>query len=246
LNIKHFISALAIAAAGLATTLGSAGATTDPKDLSPANRALFTSDHMASIHQPTVLVYDFERKGTLEPAFTDTIEANVTGIEPDGGKDMSFHFMNGKNHIEFRDFSDFVGNPIFMLFLERDVRELQRLTRGSAVYFRGRIRDALAGSAMMEPTTFEFHGKTLKGTEIRIEPFVKDPLNERYPRFAKKTYVFILSDEIPGGFYKVGTLTPNPSADQPLLDESVTFREARPPEAKRADTGREKVAQTPK
>jgi hypothetical protein len=124
-----------------------------------------------------------------------------------------------------------------MLFLERDVQEMERLTQGKALYFRNRIRNALAGSASLKPTSFDFNGKTVKGTEIRIEPFADDPLNERYPRFAKRAYVFVLSDEIPGGIYKINSLTPGPSGSQPLMDESVTFRETHAPEATRADAG---------
>ena len=243
MNRKYIIPALVIAAGGLLAAISPANATTDPKVLSPANQALFTSDHMASIKEPGVLVYDFERKGSLGDAFKDTIEAKITKVWPDGGKDVTFHFLSGAHHIEFRNFEDYVGNPIFMLFLERDVRELHRLTKGGAVYFRNRIRNALAGSATVKPTSFGFGGKTVKGTEIRIEPFANDPLNDRYPRFAKRSYVFLLSDEVPGGFYKVDSFTPDPSSDTPLLDESMTLRELQPAHQKRADEGRDKVAE---
>lgn len=244
MNIKHFVSALAIAACGSIAAMGAANATSDANELSPANRALFTTHHLASIKEPAVLIYDFAKKGSLESGFTDTVEAEVTNVEADGHKDMSFRFLTGEHHLEFRDFVNQVGNPIFMLFLERDVREMQRLTRGNALYYRVRIRNALAGSASVKPTTFDFNGKTLTGTEIRVQPFANDPLNEKYPRFAKKSYVFILSNEIPGGFYKMDASTPDPSGDQPLVDESVTFREMRAPETAHAgaDTPRQAVA----
>ncbi len=231
---NRIVSAAAIVAVGLLAALASAHATTDPKDLSPANRALFTTAHLASIKQPTVLMYDFEKKGSLEAPFTDTIEADITNVDGDGRKDLSFHFLNGEHHMEFRDFQAYVGNPIFMLFLERDVREMERLTRGHSLYYRTLIRNALAGSATVTPTTFTFGGKTCKGTEISIQPYVNDPENERYPRFAKKTYSFILSDEIPGGFYKIDSMTPDPSGTQPLIDETITFNGMRPPETKHA------------
>ena len=235
--MRHVVSALVIGAGALFAALGDAGATSDPNELSPASRALFTVDHLASVKEPAVLVYEFEKKGSLEEGFTDTVEAGVTKVWPDGGKDLSFHFLNGAHHVDFRNFENHVGNPIFMLFLERDVREMERLTHGKALYFRNRIRNALAGSASLRPTTFDFNGKTVKGIEIRVEPFADDPLNERYPRFAKRAYVFVLSDEIPGGIYKVNSVTPDPSGTQPLTDESVTFREMRAPAVKKADAG---------
>lgn len=236
MTIRNQMFATALAAGAVLATAGGASATTDANDLSPANRALFTTDHMASINQPTALIYDFEKKGTLEPGFTDTVEIDITKVSAHGRKDLAFHFLSGPNHIEFPDREDFVGNPIFMFFLERDVRELQRLTRGNALYYRFLIRDALVKGATMTPTTFTSGGQTHKGTEIRIKPFAEDPGNERYPRFAKKEYLFILSDEIPGGFYKVGAVTPDPSKDEPVTDDSVTFHEMRSPAAKRAQT----------
>jgi len=223
-TVRLLSAALLTAAALIA--LGPAGnATTDPNVLSKANQALFAADHLASIHEPSVLVYDFEKKGSLEPGFSDTVEETITKIWPNGHKDLSFHFLTGTNHVEFQDFPDFVSNPVFMLFLERDVRELQRQTHGNALYFRTLIRQALAGSATLAPTTFDFNGAKHKGTEIRVQPYINDPSNERYPEFAKKTYIFILSDEIPGSVYKVNAITPGPTDDQPITDESVTFRE---------------------
>jgi hypothetical protein len=243
LNTKHMIVALALGAGGLAAATGGALATSNPNDLSPANQALYTTDHMASIKKPAVLVYDFEKSGSLETGFTDTVEAEVTGVEADGGKDITFHFLNGEHHVDFRDFEDFTGNPVFMLFLERDVMEMAHLTRGHALYYRNRIRNALAGSAEMKDTSFEFGGKTVKGTEISVMPYADDPLNERYPRFAKKKYVFVLSKDVPGGFFKIDSVTPDPSGTQPLVAETLTFHDVHAPETKHAAAAkRETVA----
>lgn len=245
MNINHILSAAAIAGTGFLATLAGAQATSDPSELSPANRALYTNHHLDSIKSPTVLVYGFRKTGSLERGFEDKVEAEITGIEDDGGKDLSFHFLSGEHHIEFRDFVDYAGNPVFMLFLERDVREMQRINHGNALYYRNRIRNALAGSATVAPTTFTMDGKTLKGTEIRIQPYADDPDIDRYPRFKNKTYSFILSDEVPGGFYKVDAYTPDPLTNGPLMDEAITFHETRAPDGEKhaaAKSDRDSVA----
>ena len=238
MSMKDRILAAAWAAA-LLTAPGMAGATDDPNDLSAANRALFIDRHLDSIKEPAVLVYGFEKKGTLEKdkAFIDTIEEEVTEVNPNGGKDLTFQFLNGSNNIHFRDFPNQTRNPIFILFLERDVREMERLTEGNALYFRNRIKDALAGYAEMKDVTFDFDGRTLKGTAIRIMPYLNDPLNERYPRYAKKAYEFILSKDVPGGVYKITATTPDPLNDEPLTEDSMTFVELRQPEIKKAQSG---------
>ena len=42
------------------------------------------------------------------------------------------------------------GNPVLLYFLERDIREMERLTGGKSGYFRKAIRLALARSASVE------------------------------------------------------------------------------------------------
>lgn len=227
-----------ILAAGAVVALlaapGAALAVSDPSLLSPANQALFTKKHLDSIKEPSVLVYDFEAKGSLLKPFDDTVEAEITAINPDGGKDMTFHFLSGMNNVQFRDFLDQTHNPIAILFLERDVRAMEQATEGNALYFRNRIKDALSGYATVKDVSFELDGKTVNGTDISIQPYANDPMNERYPRFAKKTYEFILSDDVPGGVYKVVATTPDPSGDQPLTYDAITFRELRKADVKKA------------
>jgi hypothetical protein len=197
-------------------------------ELSVANQALYTTNHLKSITEPAILIYDFERKGTLGEALKDSVEEKITEVLPSGRKNMSFQFLSGENRVRFPPQYGFNGNPIFMLFLEHDVRELQQLTGGNALYFRNRIRNALAGSAEVNPTTFTFRGETFNGTEIRIQPFLGVELAHRFPKYAQRTYVFILSDEIPGGFYRVSSITPAKPGEVALNEESLTFREIAP------------------
>ncbi len=196
--------------------------------LSEANQALYTTNHLKSITEPATLIYDFERKGGLGGALKDAVEEKITEVLPSGRKNLSFQFLSGENRIRFPPQYGFNGNPIFMMFLEHDVRELQRLTGGNALYFRNRIRNALAGSAEVNPTSFTFQGETYNGTEIRIQPYLNAGLAHRFPKFARRIYVFILSDEIPGGFFRVRSITPAKPGEVALNEESVTFREIVP------------------
>ena len=59
-------------------------------------------------------------------------------------------------------------------------------------------------------------------------------MNERFPRFAKKTYEFILSDDVPGGIYKVVAISPNPSGEEPFSYDAMTFREMRDLDVRKA------------
>jgi hypothetical protein len=102
---------------------------------------------------------------------------------------------------------------------------MQRLTGGNALYFRTTILNALAGSAEVKAVTFTHDGHTYQGTEVRIEPYLHAELIDRFPRFEHKIYTFVLSKDIPGGFYRVSATTPGPTGEEPLAEESITFHD---------------------
>ncbi len=215
-------AAFAVAALAFGIT-SRATAFDDPSLLSEANQALFTTNHLESITQPVKLMYSFEKSGTLGESFTGRVVVNVTKVLPSGRKNLSFRFLSGKRKVRFPPLKGYKSNPIFMLFLERDAQELRRMTGGNALYFRNRIRYALAGSAEVSPTTFTFNGRTMNGTEIRVQPYLKAGLRKRFLQFIQRTYVFIISNEIPGGFYQISSITPGGSGDGVLNRESLTF-----------------------
>lgn len=222
---RHTMTAGLFALAAGLMLAGPAAATDDPAELSKANQVLYTTHHLESINEPVRLTYDFEKKGSLEDTFKDTVEVTVTKVRDTGRKDLSFRFLSGEHYVEFEPQHNFFGNPVFMLFLERDVREMDRLTGGSALYFRSRIRHALAGKAKVEPVIFTFRGKEYEGTEISVQPYRDAELIDRFPRFEKKTYRFIVSKDIPGGFYKIESMTPMGADEPPLTDDVLTFRD---------------------
>ena len=87
---------------------------------------------------------------------------------------------------------------MILFFLERDVREMHRLTGGSINYYRKRIRMALAEGGRVETVTRDIGPRRIAATEIRIAPYRDDPARSRYEKFAEKTYIFTLSDDVPG------------------------------------------------
>lgn len=234
---RFLFTAALIFAAGVLGITGRAAAIDDPALLSEANQILFTANHLESIVEPVKLVYTFEKSGTLEKGFTGRVVVNVTKVLPSGRKNMSFRFLSGKRKIRFPMLKGYNSNPVFMLFLERDSRELQRLTGGNALYFRNLTRYALAGRAKVAPTTFTYNGRTVSGTEIQVQPFTDAGLRKRFLRYINRTYVFILSNEIPGGFYKISSITPSVTDGKVLNQESLTFLEVKEKRKKREKEG---------
>ena len=198
--------ALALAAIGPA-----AAAEDQPPPLSPAQIALFESDHLKSITKPVRLDYAFEHRGGAGD-FTDKVSETIRAVHEDGGKDVAVEFLSGEHQTNFPQVNGFHGNPVLMYFLEHDVVELRQATGGAATYFRNRIRRAFLDGADVHPTEVTVDGKTQAATEIVITPFRNDAQIARFPGVADKRYRFVLCDAVPGTIYQISTSVPKPAA----------------------------------
>lgn len=196
---------------------------------SDAEVLLFETNHLKKVTKPAALHYRFVKTGSMEDGFTDSVEIFIDKIRSNGTKSISANYLKGKNHIDFPPVEETEkgGNPVILYFLERDVREMKRLTGGGIIYFRKHIRINLADNAEVRPVKFTFGGREVNGKEIKITPYENDQLKERFGKHVGKYYVFTLSDDIPGQVFQVRCVTPDPQASgkQPLIEETLTFSE---------------------
>lgn len=175
------------------------------QDISPAEKLLFQTNHMQSIRTPVTLTYSYRKEGAAEAGFEDEVQVDVTRINPDKSVSVSVQFLSGEKNIPLPQMENARGNPALLGFLERDIEEMKRLTGGSTGYFRKRIRLALVEVQSLRPVRFVYGGKDRQGQEVRIQPYLNDPLRERFAGYEDKSYVFILSDQVPGSLYQVRT-----------------------------------------
>jgi hypothetical protein len=213
------LATAAVAAGALALPVIQAGAEEGAKDFSPAERALFMSDQFTKVRPPQTLHYRFRKTGSLEPGFDD--QASITVKPSSDGKccSASGEFLSGARRVQLPPVEGTEGNPVTMYFLERDIHEMQRLTKGQSNYFRKRIRMAVYQAATLRDVSLPFRGKTVAGREITIAPYVDDPNRAKFETLATKEYVFTLSDAVPGGVYAIRTVTSDSAkgADAPPL-----------------------------
>jgi len=201
----------------------------DPAEFSAAERRLFVDDHLATLSRAATLEYAFSHRGSLEKAFDDTVTIRVGPPGGATGRPVKGTFLSDTRRIELPELEHATGNPVILFFLERDVRDMQRRTGGQASYFRKRVRMALAESAQVEPIQLDLKGRSVSATRISIQPFTDDPLKNRFRQLADKSYVFILSQEVPGQLYRMQTLARAPQNDAPpILEENITFIGAEP------------------
>ncbi|MEO7335211.1 MAG: hypothetical protein ABIV63_01405 [Caldimonas sp.] len=191
----------------------------DSKDFSAAEQALFVDNHLVKVKPPLTLHFDFRKSGSLEESFNDKIDVAL-GAQSDGACcTSSASFMTGTHKVPQPEVDGAKANPAILYFLERDIQEMERLTKGKANYFRKRIRMAVFQGAVIRDVTLPYRGKPVAVREISIAPYVDDPNRPRYERLANKRYVFLLASDVPGGLYGIRTRIDGASAEAPPLME---------------------------
>jgi hypothetical protein len=218
---------LVLALAPLGTLVLARGvAAAEPSSFSEAERLLFTEDHFKLVDKAMRLDYEYRKRGSLEEEFVDSVRAAVSARNRAGGRDVKIDFLSGKRRMELPEIKDAEGNPLVLYFLEREVREMNRLTGGSINYYRKRIRMTLAEAAEVKPVALEVGGRKVQAREIHFAPYREDPARPRYEKFAEKTFVLVLSDQVPGGIVEMRSqlLQPVAGAEPKLvLAESLKY-----------------------
>lgn len=194
------------------------------QEYSEAERLLFLNNHLQKLSKPVALRYRYSKQGNLEKTAQDTAVVRIKSVGQKEGKVVQVDFLSGERKIELPATPDSTGNPILLNFLERDTREMKRLTGGSSNYFRKRIRIALMEKAQVAPTTIDFEGKKVAAKTVSIKPYADDMLRSRIGKFEQKSYSFTVSDQVPGEIYEMRSIVMDPAQkDQVLIEETLRF-----------------------
>jgi hypothetical protein len=195
--------------------------------VSQAETLLFMTNHLKGTKLPARFDYSFHKDGTMEDRFDDTVKMDVKARSKEGGNLATARFLSGDRKVDYPPVENAEGNPVILWFLDRDIKEMERLTGGKSPYFRKRIRLALVDKAEVRPVKFVWGGKEVSGTEIKISPYLNDPNKAKFGKVSTdKYYVFTLSDQVPGGVYQIRAVVPEAGATadaKPLIDETLTF-----------------------
>jgi hypothetical protein len=199
------------------------------EDYSQAERLIFSSDQLHNVKPPATLGYAFRKSGALEDGFADRVSIAVAP-QADGSCCIGRgEFLSGAKRLVLPDIENAHANPVILYFLEHDVREMQRLTKGQQAHFRRMIRMAIYNGAQVTETLLRYRGRELRGHEVAITPYLDDPVRPRFEKFARKRYVFLLSDEVPGSVYGIRSSIGAENVDAPpLIVEELLIDGAEP------------------
>lgn len=222
--------AAAFATAALSSLIATAPATAvAASDFSAAEQALFVDNHLRALKPPATLRYSFRKTGSLEEPFNDSVDVTLTAQGDGICCASSARFLTGAREVPQPRIEGAQGNPAILYFLERDIREMERLTKGKANYFRKRIRMAVFHAATTRTVRLPYQGRSVDVREISITPYEDDPNRSRYEKLTNKRYVFQLSNDVPGGLYGINTRITGDSPEAlPLIAEQMTLEGVEP------------------
>ena len=227
MSASRAFARLAAAVAALSALL--AASAWAASEISPAEQALFVTKHFTKLRPPTTLSYRFVKAGSLEAGFDDTVAIDLKAQADGACCTVAAEFLSGPRRLALPQIEAAQGNPAILYFLERDIREMERHTKGKSNYFRKRIRMAVADTATITDLSVPYRGAQVKAKQITIAPYLDDPLRARFEQLAGKRYVFTLSDAVPGGVLSIRTQVDGATPGAPpLLTEEMSLANATP------------------
>lgn len=209
-----------------ACLVGAGVALAAPPAAPTAAQLFFETPYLAKVAPGTTLNYSYKHvtaEAKLGESFDETLEMAVTAPPDDPSKrvaDVLIH--RGSREGEAGPFPTQNGNPIALVLLERDVKEMAQLSKGSPFYLRNRVKENL-GSGKVEPARFTYDGKEVEGWKLSFTPFVEDPNKDKLLELAGRRYELLFSDAVPGGLYSFDVVTPKADGTSNIIETRLAF-----------------------
>lgn len=191
-----------------------------------ATALIFSEPYLKKLGHPASIAYHYSHK-TLNPneygaAFNEDVTVNVNPPSTAQGFNSVGIAMKtkGRNY-ELGPFENTSGNPVVMMFLERELSQMRSKVGGAPVYFRNTIRRAFREKAEIEETTVNLNGEQVPATRVTIRPFVDDQNAGRFGKFQGKVFETVVADAVPGGIFAMKSFVPGESGDDPNLVTNV-------------------------
>lgn len=196
-----------------------------------AAELFFEAPYLSKVAPGTTLNYAYKHvtsEAKLGEGFDETLEMKVSAPEEDASKRVAEVLIHrGDREGEAGPFPTMNGNPIALILLERDVKEMAQLTKGSPFYLRNRVREHLS-TGTVEPAHFSYDGREVEGWKLTMRPFTEDPNKDKLLELAGRRYEFLFSDSVPGGLYSIDVVTPKADGSANIIETSLTLTGASP------------------
>lgn len=168
----------------------------------------------------------------LGDSFEEKLQMKVSAPAEDAKQRIAeVDIWRGDRHTEAGPFPTMNGNPVSLILLERDVKEMAQLTKGSPFYLRNRVRDHIA-TGTVTPAKFDYDGRSVEGWKLTMTPFAEDPNKDKLAELTNRRYEFLFSDAVPGGLYSIDVVTPRADGSANIIETRLSLSGAAPANAK--------------
>ncbi|MEE9321039.1 MAG: hypothetical protein V3U76_11380 [Granulosicoccus sp.] len=184
-----------------ALTMGSVSAF---EDLSEAQKLIYERPHLANTSDGQTITYQYTATEAGKQVVEDVATLSINGAGEKELRDVEVDFLTEERRLALPPFDGWRGNPIIIAMLEHTAQSIGQATGGGALYFRNRIRDAMASeAATIKTDRQEWNGQAIDVTTLAFSPFVGDDYIETNPEFLDTKFVITLSDDVPGGLLEL-------------------------------------------
>lgn len=174
------------------------------EELTQAQTLIYDKDHLSGTSKGQTLDYQYISKDHDLPEIDDSASVSILAAHDNGLRDVKVDFLSDERRLPLPTFSEFRGNPVIIAMLEHIAQNMSSHSGGGALYFRNRIRDALASEDIeLEKSSAEYNNDEYETTRITFYPFVNDTHLRADDLIRESRFSIELSDDIPGSVLSV-------------------------------------------
>ncbi len=172
--------------------------------LTAAQNMIYDKAHLSNTAAGQQINYRYRSQIAENDPVDDRVLLSIEKAHKDDKRDVVVDFLSVERRMPFPDFTAYRGNPVIIAMLEHIAQSFGRETGGGVLYFRNRIRDALAKeNTQIEQISVNYSDRTIDATRVFFSPFVDDSYLAEMPEYTRATFSIILSDDVPGGVFSV-------------------------------------------
>ncbi len=170
------------------------------EQLTPAQALIYETGHLGNTLEGDVIEYRYEATDTGTEEVTDVATLTIAKSLPEGRRNVEVNFLTEARHLSLPEFPGFRGNPIIIAMFEHVAQSMGADTGGGTLYFRNRIRDALADkSVTVETGRAQYAEQNIATSSVTFSPFTNDTYLEPSSVLRNSLFTVQFSDEVPAG-----------------------------------------------
>ena len=175
--------------------------------LSEAQSWVYDTGHLANTSEGQSVRYVYTSSDTASNDTNDAATLKIVKSGDEGRRDVELEFLTAERHLPLPEFTGYRGNPVIIAMLEHVAQSIGAETGGGVLYFRNRIRDALASNdVVIETGAARYADQEISTTTLTFSPFANDTYLENESVFREAQFNIQFSEQVPAGLVQIAIL----------------------------------------